>query len=187
MEVKCANPKCENEVIPAKNNPHKRFCSRKCSQIWHNEKTKQKVREAKSDKKCIKCGVTFFPDRSDKVYCSEVCGKNHRSNIRRRRNLDKVRKISRDSAKRKYHDNPIKPRQRSLEYARKNPQKRQKLYSEYTRKLPDALIKNYINRHSNTKHKHIPKELIELKRTHIQLKRKLYGKEQTTQSVSTSS
>ena len=142
-------------------------------------------------KKCSKCGEVklldcFNRDKSNKDGYKFWCRKCHAGafNKYRAENHEKI-KITKDKY---YAKNREKILAKTLEWRTKNPEKVKDSYAKYyaensekvkafeiryTKELRDSYIKKQIKQQTGVPYEHITQDLIETKRLHILIKRKL--------------
>ena len=67
--IVCAN--CGKKFQPKRN--WQRFCCKKCSDAWWNNKRRKNGSNYYSAKQCLHCGRLFFPVNRKQKYCCREC------------------------------------------------------------------------------------------------------------------
>jgi hypothetical protein len=176
---KCAN--CGNEFLRKRKD--KKYCSSKCNSSLNYYKYRDKYSERVSEKAKRKRALKAKPKSSPIYKWCSFCNEEH---IKTSKNFYIV----------------ISKRGFPAFQCKKQSSHRAKLFDHNKRKvisarwkkkdvltLGDCYVKEKIQQQIRIPRELIPDKLVELKRTHIKLKRKIYGKERTntTNSVRTGS
>ena len=130
-------------------------------------------------KKCSKCGEVKLLDCfslnkaciDGRQYTCKKCA----TAIHKKYNAEKHEKIKAKAAKWRAEKtkNKEKKKARLDKWRAENPEKVRTNLAKYVKNLPDAYIKNQLKQVSGVPYEHITQELIETKRLHILIKRKL--------------